>query len=144
MNMRMKEVFFNGIIGGIIGGIVFGIMMQMMEMMGMVAGMIGSESVAVGWIIHILISIIFGISYGILTLYSRNLWISAIIFGIAIWFVGPLVIMPMMMGMGTNVANAFTSDQLMSLGTHLFFSIIVAIVFKVRSLKQTTSSSIHA
>jgi uncharacterized membrane protein YagU involved in acid resistance len=38
--------------------------------------------------------------------------------------------MPMMMGMGTNLAQAFAPDQLMSLMTHILFSIILAVVYK--------------
>ncbi|MCA1064017.1 hypothetical protein QTG56_02190 [Rossellomorea sp. AcN35-11] len=144
MNKGMSTVVSNGVIGGIVGGIVFGILMQMMGMMGMIAGMMGSESLAVGWIIHMIISVIFGVSYGILTLFVKNLWVAAVLFGIGIWIIGPLLIMPMMMGMGTNFANAFTPDMLMSLGTHLFFSFLVAIVFKVRSTHASTHSQIQA
>ncbi|WP_421379772.1 hypothetical protein ACOJQI_16235 [Bacillus salacetis] len=128
----MKHKLSNGIIGGIIGGIIFGIMMQMMGMIGMIAGMLGSESLAVGWIIHMVISIIFGLSFALANQVIHNVWTLAILFGIGIWIIGPLLIMPMMMGMGTNLGAVFAPQQLMSLGTHIFFSLILAIVFKLR------------
>lgn len=116
-----------GILGGVIGGILFGILMQMQGMIGMIAAMIGSESTVVGWIIHMMISIIFGISFVAVTSFIHNLWAAAVVFGIAIWVVGPLVIMPLMLGMGTMVAQAFAPEQMMSLATHLFFAFVVAV-----------------
>ncbi|WP_281976262.1 hypothetical protein [Halobacillus litoralis] len=138
-NSASKAVAY-GTIGGIVGGIIFGIMMHMQGMIVMLAGTMGSESAVMGWMIHMIISVIFGISFGVLTFVIRNIWALAIVFGIGIWIVGPLVIMPMMMGMGTNLANAFTPDQLMSLATHLFFSFIVAIVFYLLAKKDSVKS----
>jgi hypothetical protein len=144
MNKEIRKVLSTGVIAGVVGGIIFGLMMQMRGMMGMVAAMMGSESLAIGWMIHMVISVIFGLSFGIMTTFIRNVWVATLIFGVGIWIVGPLVVMPMMMGMGTNLANAFTSDMLMSLGTHLFFSIILAIVFKARSSKPASNSHVQA
>lgn len=132
----MKRYVVNGVIGGVIGGILFGLFMQMMGMIGMIAGMVGSESLVVGWIVHLIISVIFGVTFALAHLVISNVWTLAVLFGIGIWIVGPLVVMPLMMGMGTNLANAFTPDQLMNLVTHLFFSFVLAIVFKLRTEKQ--------
>lgn len=49
-----------GVAGGLAGGIVFGVLMQMMDMMGMVAMLVGSESIAVGWLVHLFNSALFG------------------------------------------------------------------------------------
>ncbi|MFC7322481.1 hypothetical protein [Halobacillus campisalis] len=138
-NSASKAVMY-GITGGVIGGILFGIIMQMQGMIVMLAGTMGSESAVMGWMMHMIISVIFGISFAILTFVIKNIWALAIVFGIGIWIVGPLVIMPMMMGMGTNLANAFTPDQLMSLVTHLFFSFIVAVVFNLLAKKSTVKT----
>ncbi|MED0971592.1 hypothetical protein [Bacillus paramycoides] len=138
MQFSVNKAIKTGIIGGIIGGIIFGMIMQMMGKIAMIAGMMGSSSLLNGWIIHMMISIIFGITFGLLTFVIKNRIVLTIIFGIGIWIVGPLVIMPIIMGMGTNLSSAFAPQQLMSLGTHLFFSIIVAIAFKICFKKQTS------
>ncbi|MBH0320534.1 hypothetical protein [Bacillus cereus] len=138
MQFSVNKTIKTGIIGGIIGGIIFGIIMQMMGKIAMIAGMMGSSSLLSGWIIHMMISIIFGITFGLLTSVIKNRLVLTIVFGVGIWIVGPLVIMPIMMGMRTNLLNAFAPQQLMSLGTHLFFSIIIAIAFKICSKKQTS------
>jgi len=132
----MKRYVVNGVIGGVIGGILFGLFMQMMGMIGMIASLVGSESLVVGWIVHLIISVIFGVTFALAHLVISNVWTLAVLFGIGIWIVGPLVVMPLMMGMGTNLANAFAPDQLMNLVTHLFFSFVLAIVFKLRTEKQ--------
>lgn len=137
MTNSLSKVIWYGLIGGIVGGLLFGIVMHMQGMIAMLAGTMGSESIIFGWMIHMMISVIFGVAFGLLTLVIQNIWILAVVFSVGIWIIGPLVIMPMMMGMGTNLANAFTPDQLMSLVTHLFFSFIVAIVFKLLAKKNT-------
>jgi len=50
------------ITGGLAGGVVFGLMMQSMDMLGMVAMLVSSESVAVGWGVHLAISAVVGAS----------------------------------------------------------------------------------
>lgn len=132
----MKRNVVNGVVGGIVGGILFGLLMQMMGMIETIAGMVGSESLVVGWLIHMMISVIFSVTFGLGHLVISNIWTLAVLFGIGIWIVGPLVIMPLMIGMGTNLANALAPEQLMSLATHLFFSFILAIVFKFRTEKK--------
>ncbi|MBY6035802.1 hypothetical protein KUV80_04025 [Fictibacillus nanhaiensis] len=139
MENRNKSIT-NGIIGGIVGGILFGLLMQMMGQLGMVASMMGSDSLVMGWFIHMVISVIFGAIFGAFAMMMQNLWVLTIVFGIGIWVAGPLVVMPLIMGMGTNLGNAFTPQLLMSLGTHLLFSVIVAIVYKVVSVNQEKSN----
>ncbi|TFB24059.1 hypothetical protein E3U55_04405 [Filobacillus milosensis] len=132
--INYKRIIVTGIVGGIIGGVIFGVMMQVMGRIEMIASMMGSQSLLVGWIIHLMISIIFGIGFVLLTTVTKlNLILLTILYGALIWIIGPLIIMPMMMGVGTNLANAFSSDQLMSLMTHIFFTAIVALVVYFRT-----------
>ncbi|SES28771.1 hypothetical protein [Salipaludibacillus aurantiacus] len=126
-----------GILGGIAGGIVFGILMQMMGMMAMIAMMAGSESLFIGWLVHMVISIIFGAAFGLGAANMSNIWLFSIMFGILIWIIGPLVAMPLFMGIGTQLSQAFAPDQLMSLGTHIFYSLIVGSVYKLAGVKIT-------
>jgi uncharacterized membrane protein YagU involved in acid resistance len=136
MNTSLKAT----VVGGIIGGIIFGIMMQMMGMIPMIAMMVGSESLVVGWLIHMIISIIFGLGFVILTKFVSNLIIATIIYGVLIWILGPLLIMPMMLGMGTMISHAFAPDQLMSLMTHILFTVILAIVYKLMNGKNLNNN----
>ncbi|MCF6137430.1 hypothetical protein [Pseudalkalibacillus berkeleyi] len=116
-------------IGGVVAGIVFGIFMQMMGKLPMVAMLVGSESVAVGWFVHLMISVIFGLGFGVIASGRKNLYGLALIYGIVLWVVGPLLLMPTMLGMGVMIGQAFTGAQLMNLMTHVGFALILAFVY---------------
>ncbi|MBT2572057.1 hypothetical protein [Planococcus sp. ISL-110] len=117
------------LIGSTVAGVVFGIYMQVMGMMPVLASMLGSESLVLGWILHMMISWIFGLGYGAMTLLSSHYFVLGVLHGVIIWVIGPLLVMPMMMGMGPMIGEMFASEQLMSLITHLAFSLILAAVF---------------
>lgn len=142
--MKIGRSLLLGFIGGIVGGILFGVLMQMKGGIAMLAGMFGSTSLVIGWGIHMMISIIFGIAFGILAIKTTRIYFLGFLYGVLIWIIGPLVAMPLMAGMGTNLAHAFAPEQLMSLLTHLFFSFIVAIVYKMLAPKQEKSNSYPA
>lgn len=118
-----------GAVGGVAGGIVFGMMMAMMGMLTMIAGMMGSSSVLVGWGIHMMISIVYGIVLAVLASRWLGSWGSSLlvgmVYGIVLWIVGPLVVMPMMMGMPLF---AFTGTTMMSLMGHIIYGLITAAV----------------
>ena len=118
-----------GAIGGIAGGIVFGIMMGMMGMLTMIAGMMGSDSAVVGFIIHIMISIIFGLGFAFIPArFTTSFGLAAVagvIYGIILWVVGPLIIMPLMMGGAVFTIGKAT---MMSLMGHIIYAVITVIV----------------
>lgn len=124
------------LIASTIAGVLFGLFMQMRGMILMIASMVGSESMVLGWTMHMMISWIFGIGFGVMTLISRKYLLLGVIHGILIWMIGPLLVMPIMMGMGPMISEMFTNAQLMSLGTHLGFSLILAILYSVLVNKQ--------
>jgi hypothetical protein len=70
-----------GVVGGLVGGILFGAMMQVTGMLEMVAGLVGQDSTGVGWLVHLGISVLFGLGYGLtLGAVSRS-WGHALGFG---------------------------------------------------------------
>jgi uncharacterized membrane protein YagU involved in acid resistance len=114
----------NGILAGLAGGIIFGILMQMMGMMTMLAGIMGSKSDVVGWMMHLMISAIFGLIYGVLAFKISSKWaVSGLVYGMILWVAGPLVMMPMMMGMPLFM---FTGMTWMSLMGHMIFGVVTA------------------
>jgi uncharacterized membrane protein YagU involved in acid resistance len=126
----------NGILGGIAGGVVFGIMMGLMDMLPMVGMLIGQENAVVGFIVHIIISIIFGAVYGLVGSRLPEGWginIGAgVVYGVILWVVGALVLMPLMLGMNEMVF-AIGQPQIMSLIGHVIFGVILAAVYKMRA-----------
>jgi uncharacterized membrane protein YagU involved in acid resistance len=122
-----------GVIGGVAGGVVFGMMMAMMGMLPMVAGLAGSASPVVGFIVHLVISVVIGVIFGLAvgsrvsSLQSGALW--GLANGAVWWILGPIVIMPLMMGMGLQFGAMFTTPMLMSLVGHLLYGGVAGLVY---------------
>jgi len=115
--------------GGLAGGLVFGVMMQVMGMMGMIAGLVGSTSVAVGWVVHLAISALFGAAFtvllaGLLRSPGMALLLGAV-YGVVLWVIGPLLLMPAFMGMPVLVVD---QTAVMSLIGHVIFGVILGVV----------------
>ncbi|HUE75401.1 MAG TPA: hypothetical protein VMP10_01130 [Chloroflexota bacterium] len=122
-----------GAVAGVLAGVVFGMLMTMMGMMPMIASLVGSQSVAVGWIVHLIISAIIGGIYGLLLgsvgrRVSTGWWVGAL-YGVVWWVLGPLLIMPTMMGMGPQFGMAFAEGNLMSLMGHVIFGVILGVAY---------------
>jgi uncharacterized membrane protein YagU involved in acid resistance len=118
-----------GVAGGLAGGLVFGMMMQVMGMIGMIAQLVGSTSVAVAWVVHLAISAFFGAAFavllaGLLRGPGMALLLGAV-YGVVLWVVGPLLLMPAFMGM-----PVFVIDQMavMSLIGHVAFGVVLGVV----------------
>ena len=119
-----------GTVGGIAGGIVFGILMAMMGMLPVIASMVGSDSAVVGFGVHLMISIGIGLGLTVpfgnrlLTGYARGALVG-LVYGAIWWVLGPLLIMPAMMGMPLF---AIDGGAWMSLMGHMIYGIILGLV----------------
>jgi hypothetical protein len=119
---------------GILGGIVFGLMMQalMPPMIGMIGSLVGAPGL--GWLVHLAISAAIGAGFGLTLGRLVSGWGTALGLGLAYgfvwWILGPLLLMPIMMGMGPQFGMAFSGDMLMSLVGHLIYGAITGAAFK--------------
>ncbi|MEW1808330.1 hypothetical protein [Pseudarthrobacter sp. NPDC080039] len=113
--------------GGIAAGIVFGMLMAMMGMLPVIASRIGSRSAVVGFGVHMMISVAFGLGLTVLfgnrflTSYGRGALVR-LGYGAIWWVLGPLMIMPVMMGMPLFAVDL---TALMSLMGHLVYGVIL-------------------
>lgn len=118
-----------GAIGGLIGGIAFGMLMQMMDMIGMVAMMVDSESLAVGWALHLAISVALGIGFGVVSIRGLDAWGPGIgmgvVYGIVWWVLGALLLMPTRLGMPTLVVDTMAWQSLVG---HVIFGALLGAV----------------
>ena len=117
-----------GAIGGIAGGLVFGALMAMMGMLPTIASMVGSNSALVGFGIHLVISVLIGLGLTVpfarlLSSYGRAALIG-IAYGALWWVLGPLLIMPTMLGMPLFMIDG---TAMMSLMGHLIYGLILAL-----------------
>jgi uncharacterized membrane protein YagU involved in acid resistance len=118
-----------GAAGGLIGGAAFGAMMQAFGMLPMVAMLVGSESVAVGWGVHLAISLGLGAGFGLVAGRGLQTWASGIAlglgYGLVWWVLGALLIMPAQLGM--PVLQLGTAAW-QSLAGHLVFGLVLGVV----------------
>lgn len=123
-----------GIAGGLAGGIVFGILMQAWEMLPMVAMLVDSESVAVGWLVHLLISALFGAIFAVLLGRWAATPTSAVGIGLAYgvlwWILGALLIMPAWLGMNEMILELNTTAW-RSLAGHLAYGLLLGLVYSL-------------
>ncbi len=126
-----------GLVGGIAGGVMFGILMAMMGMLSTIASMVGSNSLVIGFGIHMLMSIMIGLGLTVifgnllLTSYPRGI-VVGLGYGAIWWVLGPLMVMPLMLGMPLFTIDATALFALMG---HLIYGAILGAV-AVRILKH--------
>jgi len=139
----------SGALAGLVGGLAFGALMAMMNMLPMVGMLAGSESALVGFAIHMVISAVIGAIYGglvsLVGLTSAHAVLPGIGIGVAYgfvwWILGPLVLMPIMLGMGPQFASALTQMNLMSLMGHLMYGALLGGAFAMISGRGEQRSS---
>ena len=125
----------HGIVGGLVGGVVFGMMMAMMGMLPMIGKMVGVPNAVVGFLVHMGISAGIGASFGVLAgpIVTGRLsgLVSGAIYGMVWWVLGPLTLMPLMMGMGFGVNwNPGTAQAMLpSLMGHVIFGLLLGFVY---------------
>lgn len=130
---NLGKLITGGIVGGVAGGIAFGILMAMMGMLPVIASLAGSDSPLVGFGIHMLISAFIGATFGVIfgpfsrTFQTGLVW--GLVYGAVWWVLGPMVIMPTMMGMPMQFGAALTTPMLMSLMGHLIYGAVTGLGF---------------
>lgn len=129
-SVGMGRRVFAGLAGGLAGGIVFGMLMAMMGMLPRIASMVGSSSAVVGFGMHLMISMLIGLGLTVpfgrrLLTSSRRAVVVGIVYGAIWWVLGPLMIMPAMMGMPLF---ALSTTAVMSLMGHMIYGVILAVV----------------
>ena len=125
----------HGLYGSLIGGVIFGAMMGMMGMLPMIGAMAGSQSAALGFAVHLVISAIIGAGFVVaVTALGREQTAGVgvgLAYGFAWWILGPLTLMPLFMGMGFGVnwtISAVTAAA-PSLVGHLIFGGVLGATF---------------
>lgn len=114
-----------GAVAGLAGGIVFGVLMAMTGMLATIAAMVGSASPAVGAVVHLVISAGIGALFALIFA-PRSLAVTLAAgagYGVVWWVIGPLVMMPLMMGMSPFTFGPATLPALMG---HIIYGLITA------------------
>ncbi len=124
-----------GVYGGLAGGVVFGAIMGVMGMLPMIGQMVGQPSAAAGAVVHLANSAIIGAGFAVVL----GRFVSGIgsgltaglLYGGAWWFLGPLTLMPLFMGMGLGVnwTAAAATAMLPSLMGHMVYGAVLGAAY---------------
>lgn len=129
-----------GGIGGLLAGSVFGGIMSQTPMMESVAALFTLEAIAAGWLLHFVISIIFGIlfaaivAYGPLPAYAGRVSAGAgvgIVYGVVVWIVGAAIIMPLWMGAVTPASPPVPNLNWLSFAGHIAYGVVLGALYPV-------------
>jgi len=130
----------SGALSGVVAGVVFGAMMGMMGMLPMVAMLLNSESAVFGFLLHLVFSAIIGAGFGLLWGHKsleRGTGITlGLVYGFIWWFLGPLIIMPIWLGMGIQLSAAGMQMALPSLWGHLVYGFILGLVYSMMAKRN--------
>ena len=91
-----------GAAASLVGGLLFSLILLATGVLSNIAGMMGSSSVVLGFVASMVISTLIGMSYGLLfrdeapDAGSGIAW--GLLYGLAWWFIGPLTLMPILLG----------------------------------------------
>jgi len=122
-----------GALAGLAGGLLYTLVLVATDSLGQIAAIVGGTSSVLGVVVHLCISILLGISYGILfqreapNLASGIAW--GLVYGLIGWFVGPLTLFPLALKNGELWTAAATDAQFPSLVGHLIYGSVAAAAF---------------
>jgi hypothetical protein len=135
-----------GIIAGLIAGVLFGVMMQLMtvpaengmrvSMMVMVAKVVRSDSIAVGWLYHLLNSAVIGAVFAAVLGDRIRSYGGGAAWGIAYgafwWVLGAQILMPLLLGMPAFASLRMAAMRMMALGSlmgHVIYGLVLGLAF---------------
>ncbi|MGH9842108.1 MAG: hypothetical protein ACREEM_25420, partial [Blastocatellia bacterium] len=124
-----------GAAASLAGGFLFSLVMLAIGFLPKVANLVGSSSLVVGFIVHLIISSLIGMSYGLLFRHEAPDFGSGVawglVYGLVWWFIGPLTLMPILLGSRFSWTPEVAGALLPSLIGHLIYGAATAVVFLV-------------
>jgi hypothetical protein len=122
-----------GAAASVVGGLIFSAVMVAVGFLPTVASLVGGTSPWLGFAVHLLISTLIGMTYGILFRHEAPNFGSGIawglVYGLVWWFLGPLTLLPVLLGGPLNWTTEAAHAFLPSLVGHLFYGAATAVAF---------------
>ncbi len=122
-----------GAAASLAGGLLFSLVMVATGVLPQVANLVGGSSPVLGFVVHMGISTLIGMSYGVLFAYEAPDFGSGIawglLYGLAWWFVGNLTLLPLLLGGPFVWTTEAATAGLPSLIGHLIYGAATACVF---------------
>lgn len=129
-----------GALAGLAGGVLFTVVMVRVGILPAVAKLVGSDSATTGLIVHLAIAIVIGVSYGLLFRHQSYDLNSALGWGVSYgffwWILGPLTLMPVLLGAAPTWTVEAAAGLFASLIGHLAYGAGLGIVFHLLEARQ--------
>jgi hypothetical protein len=124
-----------GALASLVGGLLFTLVLLVIGFLPKVANIVGGSSPILGFMVNMVISALIGMSYGLLFRYEAPDFGSGVawglVYGLIWWFIGPLTLMPILLGGTFNWTTKTAGALLPSLIGHLIYGAATAVVFLV-------------
>jgi uncharacterized membrane protein YagU involved in acid resistance len=122
-----------GALAGQVGGLVFTIVMLRIGVLPTVARLIGASSPWSGFLVHLVIANLIGASFGLLFL-RRSFDIGSalgwgISYGFFWWILGPLTLLPILLGVAPKWTTEIAASRMASLVGHLAYGAALGVTF---------------
>ncbi len=122
-----------GAVASVAGGLLFTVVMLATGALQSVASLVGGSSPVLGFVVHMCISALIGMSYGLLFRYEAPNFGSGLawglLYGLIWWFIGPLTLFPLLLGGSVSWSITIAGVLLPSLIGHLIYGAATAFVF---------------
>jgi uncharacterized membrane protein YagU involved in acid resistance len=137
----IRSVQWGGL-AGLLGGLLYALVLAATGSLGQIAAVVGGSSQALGLTVHLCISVLLGISYGILfqreapNLASGICW--GLVYGLIGWYVGPLTLFPLASHDAALWTGAAADAQFPSMVGHLIYGAVAASAFWLLERRHNT------
>ncbi|MFI1398316.1 DUF6789 family protein [Streptomyces sp. NPDC020681] len=125
-----------GALAGLAGGLVFGTVMVGIGFLPTVAAIGRTESTVVGFAVHLLIAATIGAIFGALMARQHELLFWGLAYGVLWWFLGPLTLLPILLGDPVAWDVATARELIPSLLGHLAYGAATAAVLALLSRRE--------
>jgi len=138
---RTLHSLLRGAAASVAGGLLFSIVMSATGALPRVAGLVGGKAAALGFAVHLVISALIGMSYGLLfrrEAYSVGAGIAwGLVYGLIWWFVGALTLFPILLGDSFTWTTEAAHTALPSLIGQLIYGAATASVYLLLERRHT-------
>ena len=130
-----------GALASLLGSLLFSLIMAAVGFLPTVAAIVHGVSPLLGFGVHLIIGALIGMSYGLLFWQEAPNFGSGIawglVYGLVWWFLGPLTILPILLGGTFQWTTAVAGSFLPSLIGHLIYGAATALVFLALERRHT-------
>ena len=137
--VRGTRSLLMGQVGGIAGGLLFTFVMVRIDALPQVAGLIGAQSEIIGFVLHLLIAIFIGGSYGLLfqrEAYSPGSGMAwGLVYGLVWWLLGAVTLFPVILRQPVDWSLIGVLALYPSLVGHLLYGAGLGLFFQLLALR---------